>query len=93
MVPAGINDVVIGLDHIVRTSDDLVNFAGNRAMNVLDCCNARRNHLEGGVKRIEIEIDRTADQPGDEPKLKRHVGQAELDRCEADMVMIVDQAP
>jgi len=50
------------------------------------------DHLEGGIKRIEIEVEVARHHAGDEPQLQRHVGRAELYRGQADMMMAVDKA-
>ena len=50
------------------------------------------DHLERGVKRVEIEIEAARHHAGDKPQFQWHVRRAELHRGEADMVMAVDEA-
>ena len=60
-------------------------------MDMLNRGHARADHLEGRVQRVEVEVEAARHHPGDEPKLERHIGRAELDRCQADVVVGVDE--
>src|SRR5262249_45391242 len=53
---------------------------------------ARGDHLEGRIERVEIEIDPPRHEPCHEPQLERHVRRAELHWGQPDMVVGVDQA-
>jgi hypothetical protein len=61
-------------------------------VNVLDCGDAGRDHLECGVKGVEVEIEIAGDQACREPQLERHVRRAELDWRQADVVVTVHEA-
>jgi hypothetical protein len=67
-------DVLIGADHLARTGLDLGKSTGQPTMQMLHCGDTRRDHLEGGIECVEIEIDAPAHQPGHEPEFERHVG-------------------
>jgi hypothetical protein len=47
--------------------------------------------LEGGIERVEIEVDAPRHEPGHEPKFERHVQRAELHRGQTDMVVGIDK--
>ena len=61
-------------------------------MNVLDGRDARGDHLEGRIERVEIEVEVARDEARREPEFERHVGRAELDRRQADVMVAVDEA-
>ena len=61
-------------------------------MQVLNRRDPGGDHLEGGIERVEIEVQVARDHAGDEPQLQRHVRRAELHRGQADMMMAVDEA-
>jgi len=56
-------------------------------MQMLHGGDARGDHLEGRIERVEIEIDPPHHQPRREPQLERHVRRAELHRGQPDMVV------
>ena len=85
-------DVFIGADHLARTGLDRLQAARQPAVQMLHGGDARGDHLEGRVERVEVEIDPPHHQPGHKPQLERHVGRAELHRGQADMVVGVDKA-
>src|SRR6476661_616632 len=82
----------VGADCVGRALLDVGQPARHPALDVLYRGDARADHLEGRIERVEIEVDVADHQAGDEPQLERHVGRAELHRREADMVMAVDEA-
>jgi hypothetical protein len=60
-------------------------------VDVLNRGGARADHLERRVERVEIEVEIADHHAGDEPQFERHVGRAELHRCEPDVMMAVDE--
>ncbi len=66
--------------------------ARHPAMNVLHRGDAGGDHLEGRIERVEVEIEIAGHQARREPQLERHVGRAQLDRRQADMMVAVDEA-
>ena len=85
-------DIFVGADDRFRALFDLRQRAGHPAVNMLHRGDARGDHLERRIERIEIEIEVSGDQTGGEPQFERHVGRAELDRRQADMMVAVDEA-
>ena len=61
-------------------------------MQVLDSGDARFEHLESRVERIEIRIDAARRHAAGEPELERIVGRPELEGCETHMMVAIDQA-
>ena len=61
-------------------------------MQVLDGGDARLEHLEGRVERVEVRIDVPGGHAAREPELERMVRRAELQGREADVMMAVDEA-
>jgi hypothetical protein len=66
-------DVFVGADHVVGPGFDRGQVARKPAVQVLHGGDAGGDHLEGGIKSIEIEIDPPRYEPGHEPQLERHV--------------------
>ena len=60
-------------------------------MNMLNRGDAGRDHLEGRVERVEVEVDVARDEAGREPQFERHVPRAELDRREPNMMVAVHE--
>src|SRR5476649_2162111 len=85
-------DVLVGADGLARALLDVGQRARHPALDMLHRGDARADHLERRVERVEIEIEVADHHAGDEPEFERHVGRAELDRRQADMVMAVDEA-
>jgi hypothetical protein len=73
-------DVLVGADHLAGAGFDRGEVARHPAVQVLHGGDARGDHLEGGIERVEVEIDPPRHQPRHEPQLERHVGRAELHR-------------
>ena len=67
-------DVFVGADHLAGAGLDRGQVARQPAVQMLHGGDARGDHLEGGIERVEIEIDPPHHQPGHEPQLERHVG-------------------
>ena len=61
-------------------------------VNVLHGGDPGRDHLEGGVERVEIEIEMRRSPAAWRTKFERHVGRTELNRRQADVVVAVDEA-
>ena len=85
-------DILVGADGLAGALLDVAEHARHPALDVLHRGDARADHLEGRVERVEIEVEVADHHAGDEPELQRHVGRAELHRRQADMVMAVDEA-
>ncbi len=85
-------DILVGADDPLRALLDLRQLARRPAMEVLDRGDAGRDHLEGGVERVEIDVEIAGHETRREPQLERHVGRAELDRRQPDMMVAVDEA-
>ena len=60
-------DVLIGANDVVRPRLDLRQTARQPAVDVLDRGDARPDHFEGRVERVEVEIEAATDETGDEP--------------------------
>ena len=60
-------------------------------VDVLDRCDARLDHLERGVARVQIRVDVAFRQAPGNPKLQRQVGTAELNGRHTDMMVIIDE--
>ena len=74
-------DILVGADRLVGASVDLGELAGNPALQVLHRRDARRDHLEGGIERVEIEVEVARHHAGDKPQLQGHVRRAKLHRA------------
>ena len=85
-------DILVGADDVARPLLDLGQGARHPAVDVLHRGDARADHLERRVERVEIEVEVADHHAGDEPQFERHVGRAELHRRQADMVVAVDEA-
>ena len=85
-------DILVGADGLGRPLLHVGQDARHPALDVLHRGDARADHLESRIERVEIEVDVADHHAGDEPQLERHVGRAELHRRQADMVMAVDEA-
>ena len=85
-------DVLVGADDRFRALLDLRELAGHPAVNVLHRGDAGRDHLERRIERVEVEIEIAGDEARGEPQFERHVGRAELDRRQADVMVAVDEA-
>jgi len=62
------------------------------AVQVVHGGDARLEHLEGRVERVEVWIDVARGYTAREPELQRVVGRAQLKRREADMMMTLHEA-
>ncbi len=67
-------DVLVGADHLARAGLDRGQVAWQPAVQMLHGRDPGSDHLEGGIERVEIEIDPSRRQPGDKPQFERHVG-------------------
>ena len=85
-------DVFVRADDRFRALLNLRELARHPTVNVLHGGDAGRDHLERGVERVEIEIEIAGHQARGEPQFERHVGRAELDRRQADVVVAIDEA-
>ena len=85
-------DILVGADGLGGALLDVGEHTRHPALDVLHRGDARADHLEGRIERVEIEVEVADHHAGDEPELQRHVGRAELHRREADMVVAVDEA-
>ena len=84
-------DILVGADHFIGAPVHLGQLARHPAMDVLHRGDARGDHLERRIQRVEIHVQIARHHAGDEPQFQRHVRRAELHRREADMVMAVDE--
>ena len=84
-------DVLVGADHLAGAGRDRFQTARQPAVQMLHGGDAGGDHLEGGIERVEVEIDPPRHQPGHKPQLERHVGRSELHRGQPDMVVGVDK--
>ena len=71
-------EVAVGVQHLAGGAVDSAVAAGHPAVDVLDGGDARRDHLEGGIERVEVQVDLARRHPSGEPKLQRIIGRAEL---------------
>jgi len=85
-------DILVSADRLVGPAVDLRELARQPALKVLHGGDPGCDHLEGGIKRVEIEVQVAHHHAGDEPQLERHVGRAELHRRQADMMVAIDKA-
>src|SRR5204863_86788 len=69
-------DVFIGADRLVGPLVDIGELAGDPALQVLHRGDPGRDHLKGGIERVEIEVEVARHHAGDEPQLQRHVRRA-----------------
>ena len=66
-------DVLVGADHFAGSGRDRLQAARQPTVQMLHGGDAGGDHLEGGIERVEIEIDSPHYQPGREPQFERHV--------------------
>ena len=85
-------DVLVGADDRLRPLLDLRQLARRPAVDVLHRGDAGGDHLEGRVEGVEIEVELADDEARGEPELERHVGRAELDGRQADVMVAVHEA-
>ncbi len=85
-------DVLVGADDRLGALFDLRQLARHPAVNMLHCRDPRGDHLERRIEGVEVDIEVAGDEARGEPELERHIGRAQLDRREADVMMTVDEA-
>ena len=58
---------------------------------MVDRRDARLDHLECRIERVQIRVDAACSQAVGNPKLELLIGTAELDGCHTDMMMAIDE--
>ena len=85
-------DVIIGLQHAPCRFHTAFGLPGNHAVNVLDGGDARLDHLERRMERVQIGVHIPCPHPGDPPQLQGLVKRSELQWRQTDVVMCIDEA-
>ena len=84
-------DLIVGGEHPLHHVADRREVAVDPCKDVLDGGHSGLEHLEGGVERVQIGIDRAGADARDRPHLQRFVERAQLNRCHPDMMMGVHE--
>ena len=84
-------DIFVRADDQFRALLNLCELAWHPTVDVLHGGDAGRNHLERGIERVKVEVEVPGHQARGEPQFERHVGGAELDRRQANMVVAIDE--
>jgi hypothetical protein len=84
-------DLGIGAEDRLGPRQNGLGIARRAAVEMLHGGDARGDHLEGRIERVEPRVDVAHRQPLGEPQLQRLVPRAELEGRQADMVVGVDE--
>jgi hypothetical protein len=64
---------LVGADRLVASPVHLIKLPGQSTVQMLHRRHSRRDHLEGRIESIEVEVDAAHDHASDKPQLERYV--------------------
>ena len=84
--------IPVGPDHLPGAGRNLAGAARHSAVEMLDGGHTGADELERRVKRIQIDVDLARPHAVVDPELQRQVRRTELQRCQAHVMVCVDES-